>query len=779
MQLETASALHRYTEGFRTVEDIYNILQISQARRKINPDVPPPKAKLMAAYYEKLTTLFWVSENHLFHGFAWYKYYTLCKEYNRSMSEDMKRMQASAVLLAALCIPPTPNNSSKGIVHRQQQHGIRTTVEDDIVKQKMARMATLLGFHTRNPTRESLLLEIQSKNILAQVPKYLQDLYVIFEETSDPLIMVDQAKPLLEQLKQEIGATTSTETENDDVSDTTLGRYVEPLTHVLLLKVLVNLSVAYQTVSIQKLQKLTSGLGIPFEQVEKSIVQFTQTKTLSVRIDHRSGCLRFGDADLESDMMRSQLTVLAKQLYYVNQEVLFPPTDITNQLEQRKAQFSAIRNNLHAEHMANLERKMFIDKKKEEGEKIAQDKVKEQLRIKMEEEALRRAAEEERMARELKQREQEKHKRIQMELDNQEKKRFLVAMGKKTDEITEEEMAKIDTEALQKEHQAKINKEKEEADRKTKEIAKKLDYLVRAIRIEELPLVKQKYEEKIRLDRERYEQETIEKSRKAKEQWELDVKDKAILEEHSVFAYFSQFEDAIMKERKAKHAVICKEVEAEAEIAAEKAKIRRARRRRDDERNRIAAEEAKVKEEEERKKAEDEAKKKEEARREKEAKEEEARQAERRRMDEENRRRAESTATTATKTAPPPLPSSRFGGGGGTSGGGGGSGAYVPPSRRNTPSGSGPGGGGSRGGYDDRGGGSRPGGDDRSRAYPGGGRYEGRTQQGGSSGGGGTGRYDSRPSSSQQGGSGDTDRYGTGSGDRRSGSGSTGGAWRK
>ena len=786
VQLETASALHRYTEGFRTVEDIYNILQISQARRKINPDVPPPKAKLMAAYYEKLTTLFWVSENHLFHGFAWYKYYSLCREYNRSMSEDMKRMQASAVLLAALCIPPTPNNSSKGIVHRQQQHGIRTTAEDDIVKQKMARMATLLGFHTRNPTRESLLVEIQSKNILSQVPKYLQDLYVIFEETLDPLIMVDRAKPLLEQLKHEIGATTSTETENDDVSDTTLGRYVEPLTHVLLLKLLVNLSVAYQTVSIQKLQKLTLGLGMPFEQVEKSIVQFTQTKTLSVRIDHRSGCLRFGDADLESDMMRSQLTVLAKQLYYVNQEVLFPPTDITNQLAQRKAQFSTIRNNLHVEHMANLERKLFIDKKKEEGEKLAQDKVKEQLRIKMEEEALRRAEEEKRMERELKQREQEKHKRIQMELDNQEKKRFLLAMGKKTDEITEEEMAKIDTEALQKEHQAKINKEKEDADRKTKEIAKKLDYLVRAIRIEELPLVKQNYEEKNRLDRERYEQETIEKSRKAKEQWELDVKDKAVLEEHSVFTYFSQFEDAIMKDRKAKHAIICKEVEADAEVAAEKAKIRRARRRRDDERNRIADEEAKKKEEEERQKAEEEAKKKEEARREKEAKEVEARQVESRRMDEESRRRAESTATSSTKTAPPPLPTSRFGGAGGSStgasdGGGGAAGKYVPPSRRNNPSGSSSGPGGGSRNFSDSGG-SRSGGDDRSRAYPGGGRYEGRSQQGGGSSssavaGAGTGRFDSRPSSSQQGGS-SGDRYGA---DRRTGGGSSssGSAWRK
>ena len=70
-QLETASALRLYTEGFRTVEDIYNILQISRTRRKLpGVNIPPPKAKIMAAYYEKLTNLFWVSENYLFHAFA-------------------------------------------------------------------------------------------------------------------------------------------------------------------------------------------------------------------------------------------------------------------------------------------------------------------------------------------------------------------------------------------------------------------------------------------------------------------------------------------------------------------------------------------------------------------------------------------------------------------------------------------------------------------------------------------------------------------------------------
>lgn len=53
VQLENASSLRLYTEGFRTVEDIYNILQISKARRKIpGVNIPPPKAKIMAAYYE-------------------------------------------------------------------------------------------------------------------------------------------------------------------------------------------------------------------------------------------------------------------------------------------------------------------------------------------------------------------------------------------------------------------------------------------------------------------------------------------------------------------------------------------------------------------------------------------------------------------------------------------------------------------------------------------------------------------------------------------------------
>lgn len=721
-QLETASVLHRYTEGFRTVEDIYNILQISQARRKTNPDAPPPKAKLMAAYYEKLTTLFWVSENYLFHAFAWYKYYTLCREYNRGMSEDTKRIQASAVLLAALCIPTLPNQSGTS---DGKQHELSSTIGDDIVKQKNSRMATLLGFHTRNPNREGLLVEIRSKGLLEQVPQYLKDLYFLLEKDSDPLVLVEKARPLLDSLKKEMGATTLTDAEanNDDVADNTLGRYVKPLTSVLLLKLLQNLSAAYHTVSMDHLKRLTEGLEMSFEHVEKSIVLFTQSKALSVRLDHRAGCLRFGDAQLESDVMRSQLTVLSKQLEAVC-HILNPPS-VSNRQAARAALYQDVRANIVHEHISKIERKNMIEKRKEEAERMAQEKVKQEARIKAEEEAARKQEEEARMVREQRQREAEKLRKIQKELDNKEKMRFMVAMGHKAESITEEQMDKIDTAALQKEHQDKIQKKKDEAERKTKEAAKKLDYLVRAIRIEELPLIKKKYEEKNKADKEHYEAEVKQKKEKAKAQWESDVKDKDMITEHGVFDYLSEFQDMVMVGRRAKHKEACRQAEDDAEVEAEKGKLHRAKKRKENEERRKAEEARRQREEEKRQREEEEQRKRDEARREREAKEAEARQAEMARMDQERQRAAEAQEQRAPA-------GSRFAGA--RVGGGGGGGKYVPPSRRGQ--GSGGGDGGSR--------------------YPGGGRYDNRDRGGGGnrygdrSGGYGGGRDDRDRGSNQR-----------------------------
>eukprot|EP00579_Thalassiosira_antarctica_P010237 CAMPEP_0201909596 /NCGR_PEP_ID=MMETSP0903-20130614/1299_1 /ASSEMBLY_ACC=CAM_ASM_000552 /TAXON_ID=420261 /ORGANISM="Thalassiosira antarctica, Strain CCMP982" /LENGTH=1015 /DNA_ID=CAMNT_0048444135 /DNA_START=102 /DNA_END=3149 /DNA_ORIENTATION=- len=724
-QLDTSTTLRLYTEGFRTVEDIFNILQISKTRRKIpGSNTPPPKAKIMAAYYEKLTNLFWVSENYLFHAFAWYKYYSLCKEYNRGMSPEMKEQQASAVLLAALCIP----TSEKG---RDGGGAIQSTVEDDIAKEKMARMATLLGFHTTEPSREAILAEIRSKNIMEDVPEYIRDFYVILEDSTDPLDMVAKAKTLLDALRAETGVTSDdakaagAEGEEEVVAeDHTLAKYVQPLTNVLILKLIFNLSAAYHTISLDHVKNLTSGLGVTFEQMEKSIVLSTHARALSVRIDHRLGCIRFGSAALESDQMRGQLSTLAKRLTTAC-TIISPPEDNgAALLADRATTYAGVRSALESEHIATLERRVVIEKRKEEAERVVQDRLRKEAAARKAEELARKAEEDRRLVREQKLREREKLQKIQEEMDALEKKRYLTAMGRSTENMTAEQLREVDTAALAKEHAEKAFKEKEEAERKVRESAKQLDYLVRAVRIEELPQIKSSFDTRMKEDRQRYEEEVVVRATQEKEQWESDVTEKAKLAGCSVFDYTSGFESSIMSARKVVHEQSCVEEDTRAEAEAEQGKFDRARKRKEEEAQRveevrIAAEKAEAE-----RKAEEERQRKEEERQ---RKEEEMEQKERTRMEEQRQREDRDSQGRSQ-----PRGMGSGGGGGGPSGGGGGS-RYVPPSRRGAEgSGGGGGGGGSRWGGANTGGPSS----DRGGGY-GGGRYEGSRDGGGSRGGGG------------------------------------------
>lgn len=708
-------------------------------------NIPPPKAKILAAYYEKLTNLFWVSENYLFHAFAWYKYYSLCKEFNRGMSPEMKKMQASAVLLAALCIPATAEKGGRGGAGGnnkalgQQRDAIQTTVEDDIAKEKMARLATLLGFHTTEPSREAILAEIRSRNIMEDVPDYLRELYVVLEDTTDPLDMVERARSLLDALHAETGVTTSSPSASegvdvtakaaadgaveDAVEDHTLAKYVQPLTNVLILKLIFNLSAAYHTISIDHVKNLTSGLGISFEQMEKSIVLSTQSRALSVRIDHRLGCIRFGNAALESDRMRGQLSTLAKRLTTAC-NIISPP-DFNAISAERAPIYAEVRANLEYEHIATLERRIIIEKRKEEAERLVQERIRKEEAARKAEELARKAEEDRRLAREQKMREREKLQKIQEEMESMEKKRYLTAMGRSVDKMTAEELKTVDTVALAKEHAEKANKKKEEAERKVKEAARQLDHLVRATRIEELQRIKQRFEERLKEDKQRYEEEVVERAKQAKEQWIADVADKKLLAECSAFDYTSKFESMIMSARKVVHEKACREEDARAEIEAERKKFDRARKRKEEEARRVEEERLAAEREEAERKAEEERQRKEEERRER---QEEMERKERIRMEEQRERELRERQEKSQ-------PSRGIGGGLLSGSGEGGSvGKYIPPSRRGEAGSGGVGGDGVS-----RWGNAAP---SRGGGY-GGGRYEGSRDDGGRDRAGG-GRYESR-----------------------------------
>ena len=126
-QLKSAAQLELWQEAFRTIEDIHGLTFILKKS---------PNPRMMASYFAKLTKVFWVSENHLYHAYAWYKLFNLSKAYNRNLTpEDLKAM-ASAVLLSAIAIPPYESRTSASTSNEEIENA----------KERDVRMATLLGY---------------------------------------------------------------------------------------------------------------------------------------------------------------------------------------------------------------------------------------------------------------------------------------------------------------------------------------------------------------------------------------------------------------------------------------------------------------------------------------------------------------------------------------------------------------------------------------------------------------------------------------------------------
>jgi translation initiation factor 3 subunit A len=232
-------------------------------------------------------------------------------------------------------------------------------------------------------------------------------------------------------------------------------------------------------------------------------------------------------------------------------------------------------------------------------------------------------------------------------MDAMEKKRYLTAMGRSVENMTAEELKTVDTAALAKEHAAKATKTREEAERKVRETARQLDYIVRAVRIEELARIKEGFELRIKEDRRRYEEEeVVEQASKAKDQWTADVADKMALGECSVFDYTSTFESMIMSARQIVHVKACEQDDQRAELEAEKGKLNRARSRKEEEIRK--AEEARLaaEREEAERRAEEEWQRKEEERR---ARQEELERKERLRMEEQSERSKRADGTISAR----------------------------------------------------------------------------------------------------------------------------------
>ena len=590
-QLNVAVELELWQEAFRSVEDIHTLLSLSKR---------PAKNIMMANYYEKLTRIFLVSENYLFHAAAWSRYYNLLrqsaniiasgqssKKDNPAVTEaDMSRA-ASFVLLSALSIPVISTSRSRGAL----------IDVDEARKTKNNRLTNLLGM-SHAPTRAVLFKDAMSKGLLKRAKPEIRELYQILEVDFHPLSICRKISPILTQ----IGA------------DAEMKQYVLPLQQVILTRLFQQLSQVYESVELNYVHKLAQ-FPDPFQvtpaSIEKFIMNGCKKGDLAIRIDHATGVLTFdsdvfssakalhptsgaGSAENEgssvqrlqrtpAEIVRSQLTRLAKTLYVTCQYV---DPEYNEAREQAKAAaLTRAQAGAEQEHQETLARRAIIEKKKELASDALQKKQKEEETRKRIIAQQRQEAEQLRLTEEHKERERKRMKDEQDRIRRENNEKELSDLVKKGINIGDVDIKDLDSNQLRLLRISQLEKEKNDLFKNLRVTGKRIDHLERAFRREEIKLLPKDYEAQRERDLAAYEKHKAETLKEAERKHKEDVALKNRLSR--LLPVYEQFTTDLMERRHDEFEKRRKAADREYQNAIEKRKKevreRRAREQREQE----------------------------------------------------------------------------------------------------------------------------------------------------------------------------------------------------
>lgn len=665
-QLNVAVELELWQEAFKSVEDTHTLLNLSKR---------PAKNTMMANYFEKLTKIFMVSENYLFHAAAWSRYYNLLrqsaaivgsgqgqkKDNPTNIAEADLTNAASFVVLSALAIPVISTSRSRGAL----------VDVDEARKTKNTRLTNLLGM-SQAPTRAILFKDALSKGLLRRARPEIRELYNILEVEFHPLSICQRISPILAQ----IGA------------DSEMQKYVLPLQQVILTRLFQQLSQVYETVELDfvfGLARFPEPFEISRSAIEKFIMNGCKKGDLAIRINHATAVLTFdsdvfssarasqpgssgGPAEVSSvqrlqstpaEIVRSQLTRLTKALYITCQYV--DPSFNEERRAARKIALDRAAAGAESEHRDALARRDVIQKKKESAASAQAARQREEETQRRQRAQKLQEAEVQRLAEEQKEREARRMKTEQQRVQREEMQKQLKdiqAGGIKGVNLDDIDIDELDSARIRQLKLQALEKEKNEIGERLRVTAKRVDHLERAYRKEEVKHLPEDYKKQLEADRAAYESAKAQTLAEAKTKHASDVELKGRLSR--LVTSYEQFKKTVTEQRHAEFEKRRKTAERELNNKIEQRK-REVRERRERERREAEEAERQAREEEERIREEEEQKEREDAeRRERLEKEkaERARQREeaaaaaalqRQREEEAERRRAERKGQ-----APPP-----------------------------------------------------------------------------------------------------------------------------
>ncbi|KAK0161623.1 hypothetical protein PV327_010077 [Microctonus hyperodae] len=496
IQLDSAILMELWQEAYKATEDIHGLMNLSKK-------LPVPKT--MANYYLKLAMVFWKAGNYLFHAAALFKLLQLSREMKKNMSADEQQRMANRVLLATLSIP-LPS------AHPEFDRFIET---DKSPLEKAQKLAVLLGLN-QPPTRASLLRDIVRLNVVNLASPQLQELYSWLEVDFHPLELCERVQSVIQTLQA------------DETSP--LAQYVPTLQDVTLVRLVHQVSQVYQTIQFERLLKLAQ-FTTDFH-LERLLVDCVRYNDMQIRVDHRKRSINFGvdlsEAQREdhpdgpvlqampSEQIRCQLvnmaTVLHRSINIIN------PNKRKQEREKLRIQMVA---NYHEtkskEHHRILERQYIIEQRKEYIERVNTIREEEESRRLEEMHRQQMIAEQKRLESEREERERKRQQsEIQQIKDRHLKEKMQqisqTSHGQKVlKKLDEDEIKKLDAEQIAAREAEELQKERREMQQKLKSQEKKVDYLERAKRIEEIPLLEKAVEKKMELAKQQWEQQEQER----------------------------------------------------------------------------------------------------------------------------------------------------------------------------------------------------------------------------------------------------------------------------
>uniref|UniRef100_A0A915Q053 Eukaryotic translation initiation factor 3 subunit A n=1 Tax=Setaria digitata TaxID=48799 RepID=A0A915Q053_9BILA len=254
IQLDTAIQMELWQEAYRSAEDVHGMMQLSKDKDE-----------------RMLALVFWKAGNRLFHAAALLQKYIIYKDMKKTFSMEEAMDQATRVLLATLSIPDGADNPSDLTRHLdiEEQHIANMRLLSNLLRLPVA------------PTRAGILKEITRLSIPDVAVESARTLHRLLECNFTPL-----------RLASEIQAELTKVTE---LNKAEYNQYVEALKGVTATKIIKQISVIYDTLSIKRIQKV-----IPFysgDELERFLVDIAKHRYVKARIDHRGGSIHFGAAD--------------------------------------------------------------------------------------------------------------------------------------------------------------------------------------------------------------------------------------------------------------------------------------------------------------------------------------------------------------------------------------------------------------------------------------------------------------------------------------------------